>query len=138
VTAIDRLASLPRSISFTAVRTIVLLVAASLSIVGYAYRYFELATTPADGELLTVVRDSSGAPLSDARIAVLTLAEAPVTSFRAAAPVGGLRVLKEGTYRVRVSHPKYVTETRMVQVIAGHTSEVRFTLAPRLKRIVGR
>ena len=124
--------------SFTAVRTIVLLLAASLSIVGYAYRYFELATTPSDGELLTVVRDSGGAPLSDARIAVLTLAEAPVTSFRAAAPVGGLRVLKEGTYRVRVSHPKYVTETRMVQVIAGHTSEVRFTLAPRLKRIVGR
>ena len=124
--------------SFTAVRTVVLLLAASLSIVGYAYRYFELATTPTDGELLTVVRDSSGAPLSDARIAVLTLADAPVTSFRAAAPVGGLRVLKEGTYRVRVSHPKYVTETRMVQVIAGHTSEVRFTLAPRLKRIVGR
>ena len=124
--------------SFTAVRTIVLLLAASLSIVGYAYRYFELATTPSDGELLTVVRDSGGAPLSDARIAVLTLAEAPVTSVRAAAPVGGLRVLKEGTYRVRVSHPKYVTETRMVQVIAGHTSEVRFTLAPRLKRIVGR
>jgi len=138
VTAIDRFASLPRSMSFTAVRTIVLLLAASLSIVGYAYRYFELATTPTDGELLTVVRDSGGAPLSDARIAVLTLADAPVTSFRAAAPVGGLRVLKEGTYRVRVSHPKYVTETRMVQVIAGHTSEVRFTLAPRLKRIVGR
>ena len=124
--------------SFTAVRTVVLLLAASLSIVGYAYRYFELATTPADGELLTVVRDSGGVPLSDARIAVVTLADAPVTSFRAAAPVGGLRVLKEGTYRVRVSHPKYVTETRMVQVIAGHTSEVRFTLAPRLKRIVGR
>ena len=124
--------------SFTAVRTIVLLLAASLSIVGYAYRYFELATTPTDGELLTVVRDSGGVPLSDARIAVVTLADAPVTSFRAAAPVGGLRVLKEGTYRVRVSHPKYVTETRMVQVIAGHTSEVRFTLAPRLKRIVGR
>jgi hypothetical protein len=124
--------------SFTAVRTVVLLLAASLSIVGYAYRYFELATTPTDGELLTVVRDSGGVPLSDARIAVVTLADAPVTSFRAAAPVGGLRVLKEGTYRVRVSHPKYVTETRMVQVIAGHTSEVRFTLAPRLKRIVGR
>jgi carboxypeptidase family protein len=138
VRGIVRLADLRGSISFTAVRTIVLLLAASLSIAGYTYRYFELATTPTDGELLTVVRDSRGAPLSDARIAVLTLADAPVTSFRAAAPVGGLRVLKEGTYRLRVSHPKYVTETRMVQVIAGHTSEVRFTLAPRLKRISGR
>jgi len=118
--------------SFAAVRTLVLLVAASLSIAGYAYRYFELATAPTDGELLTVVRDPGGAPLSDARIAVLTLTDAPVTSFRAAAPAGGLRVLKEGTYRLRVSHPKYVTESRMVQVIAGHTSEVRFTLAPRV------
>ena len=132
MSGIARLARAPGSISFAAVRTIVLLIAASLSIAGYAYRYFELATTPTDGELLTVVRDSRGAPLSDARIAVLTLTEAPVTSFRAAAPAGGLRVLKEGTYRLRVSHPKYVTETRMVQVIAGHTSEVRFTLAPRV------
>jgi hypothetical protein len=138
VSAPHWLAQVRASITFNGVRTIVLLLAASLSIAGYAYRYFELATISTDGELLTVVRDSSGAPLSDARIAVLTLTDAPVTSFRAAAPVGGLRVLKEGTYRLRVSHPKYLTETRMVQVIAGHTSEVRFTLAPRLKRIVGR
>lgn len=126
------LARLRGSISFAGVRTTVLLLAASLSIGGYAYRYFEIATAPTEGELLTVVRDSSGAPLSDARIAVLTLANAPVASFRAAAPAGGLRVLKEGTYRLRVSHPKYVTETRLVQVIAGHTSEVRFKLAPRV------
>ena len=120
------------SISFAGVRTIVLLVAALLSISGYAYRYLQFASAPTEGELLTVVRDAGGAPLSDARIAVLTPAEAPVTSFRAAAPTGGLRVLKEGTYRVRVSHPRYVTETRMVQVIAGHPSEVRFTLSPRV------
>jgi len=31
-----------------------------------------------------------------------------------------------------VTHPKYLTETRMVQVIAGHTSEVRIKLAPRM------
>jgi hypothetical protein len=132
VGATGRLARLRGSISFAGVRTIVVLVAASLSIGGYVYRYVEFATAPTDGELLTVVRASSGAPLSDARIAVLTLADAPVASFRAAAPARGLRVLKEGTYRLRVSHPKYVTETRMVQVIAGHTSEVRFKLTPRV------
>jgi hypothetical protein len=126
------LARVRGSISLAAVRTIVLLLAASVSIAGYAYRYFEIATAPTDGELLTVVRDPAGAPLSDARIAVLTLTDAPVASFRAAAPAGGLRVLKEGTYRLRVSHPKYTTETRMVQVIAGHTSEVRIKLAPRM------
>ncbi len=130
--AVVPLARLRGSISFAAVRTIVLLLTASISIAGYAYRYLEIAIAPTDGELLTVVRDPGGAPLSDARIAVLTLADAPVTSFRAAAPAGGLRVLREGTYRLRVSHPKYATQTRMVQVIAGHTSEVRIKLAPRI------
>lgn len=120
------------AISLATIRTIVLLLAASLSIAGYAHQYFEIATAPTDGELLTVVRDPAGAPLSDARIAVLTLTDAPVASFRAAAAAGGLRVVKEGTYRLRVSHPKYTTETRMVQVIAGHTSEVRIKLTPRM------
>jgi carboxypeptidase family protein len=129
---VNATAPLRGSISLAAVRTIVVLLAASLSIAGYAYQYFEIATAPTDGELLTVVRNSAGAPVSDARIAVLTLSDAPVASFRAAAPAGGLRVLKEGTYRLRVSHPKYTTETRMVQVIAGHTSEVRIKLAPRM------
>ena len=119
-------------VSFAGVRTTVLLLAALLSIGGYAYRYLEFATTPTEGELLTVVRDPGGMPLSDARIAVLTLTDAPVTSFRAAAPAGGMRVLKEGTYRLRVSHPKFATETRLVQVIAGQTSEVRFTMVPRV------
>jgi hypothetical protein len=132
VSASDRLARLRGSVSFAGFRTILLLVAATLSIGGSAYRYFQLATEPTEGELLTVVRDANGTPLSDARIAVLTLTNAPVASFRAAAPARGLRVLKEGTYRLRVSHPKYVTETRMVQVIAGHTSEVRFKLAKRI------
>jgi hypothetical protein len=132
VSATDRAARVGGGISFATFRTVVLLLAASLSIGGYAYRYFEAASAPTDGELLTVVHDAAGAPVSDARIAVLSLTNAPLASFRAAAPAGGLRVLKEGTYRLRVSHPKYVAETRMVQVIAGHTSEVRVTLAPRV------
>ena len=120
------------SISFAGLRTIVLLLAASLSIAGYAYQSFEFAMSPTEGELLTVVRDAAGAPLSDARIAVLTLADTALTSFRAAAPAGGMRVLKEGTYRLRVSHPKFVTQTRLVQIIAGQTSEVRLTMVPRI------
>lgn len=120
------------SISLTGVRTVVLLIAASLSITGFVYNYLKEASAPTHGELLTVVRDRGRTPLSDAQIEVLTVQDAPVVSFSAAAPAGGPRVLKEGTYRLRVSHPKYVTETRLVQVIAGHTSEVRFKLVPRV------
>jgi hypothetical protein len=36
--------------------------------------------------------------------------------------------LAEGTYRLRVIHPRYVAEARQVQVIAGQTSEVRLRL----------
>jgi hypothetical protein len=116
--------------SLNAFRTIVLLLAASFSIGGYAYRFFTVPAEPTHGELLTVVRDRGQAPLSDARIEVFTLEQALVTSFAAAAPGGGGRALREGTYRVRVSHPRYAAETRIVQVIAGQTSEVRFRLGP--------
>lgn len=126
------LARVRGSVTLMGVRTIVLLIAASLSIGGWAYNYLKAAAAPTHGELLTVVRDVRQTPLSDARIAVFTLENAPVTSFVAAAPPGGPRIVKEGTYRLRVSHPRYVAETRMVQVIAGHTSEVRFTLGPRI------
>lgn len=121
------------SISLTGVRTIVLLIAASASISGFAYKYFEVVSAPTHGELLTVVRDRTRTPVSDAQIEVLTLDDsALVTSFAAAAPPGGPRVLKEGTYRLRVSHPQYATETRMVQVIAGYSSEVRLKLSSRV------
>lgn len=127
---VDRLRG---SISLSGIRTIVLLIAATLSVGGYLYNYFKVASAPTHGELLTKVRDRAQTPLSDAQIEVLTLeGNTLVTSFSAAAPPGGPRILKEGTYRLRVSHPKYVTETRMVQVIAGHTSEVRLKLAPRV------
>ena len=36
--------------------------------------------------------------------------------------------LKEGTYRMRVTHPRFVAETRRVQVMAGQTSEVHVRL----------
>jgi hypothetical protein len=123
---------LRENVTLTAVRTCVLLVAASFSITGYVYSYVKAASVPTEGELLTVVRGRADTPLSDARIEVLTPAEAPVSSFSAAAPPGGPRILKEGTYRLRVSHPRYAPETRLVQVIAGHTSEVRFKLTPRV------
>lgn len=122
---------LRRHVSLMGVRTVVLLVAASLSTGGYVYSYLKRVSLPTEGELLTVVRDPGDAPLSDARVDVLTIDHAVVTSFSAAAPSGGPRVLKEGTYRLRVTHPRYAPETRLVQVIAGHTSEVRIRMLPR-------
>ena len=121
-------------ITLNSVRTVVLLLAASLSIGGYAYRYATTPSAPTHGELLAVVRGGEQTPLSDAQVDVFTLEDARVATFPAAAPAGGARTLKEGTYRVRVSHPKYVATARLVHVVAGQTSEVRFRLQPRVGR----
>jgi hypothetical protein len=107
------------------------LFAALLSIGGSLYGYLRVTRPPDTGELLAVVRDRADKPLLDATIEVLTPKDALVTSLRASDPAGARYTLKEGTYRLRASHPKLATETRTVQVIAGQTSEVRFHLGPR-------
>ena len=49
------------------------------------------------------------------------------------APAGeARRQTKEGTYRLRVTHPRYVTEMRQIQVQPGQTAEVFFRLTPRV------
>ena len=118
------------SISLSRTQAIAGLVAAFLSMGGSVYGYLRITSPPTHGELVAVVHDRADAPLLDAQIDVLTPKEALVTSF-SSADTGARRPLKEGTYRLRVSHPKYATETRLVQVIAGQTSEVRFKLGPR-------
>jgi hypothetical protein len=107
------------------------LIAALLSIGGSVYGYLRVTRPPNTGELLAVVRDRADKPLPEATIEVLTPKDALVTSLSATDPAGARYTLKEGTYRLRVSHPKLATETRTVQVIAGQTSEIRFRLAPR-------
>jgi hypothetical protein len=119
-------------LSLSRAQTIFGLLAALLSIGGTVYGYLRV-TTPADtGELVTLVRDRADKPIADAIIEVLTPKDALVTSFTATEPTGGRRTLKEGTYRLRVTHPKYATETRTIEVLGGQTSEVRFRLGPRV------
>lgn len=106
------------------------LIAALLSIGGSVYGYLRVTRPPDMGELVTIVRDRADKPIADATVEVLTPKDALVTTLVASEP-GARYPLKEGTYRLRVSHPKYGPETRTVQVIAGQTSEIRFRLGPR-------
>ncbi len=119
------------SLSLSRAQTIFGLVAALLSIGGSVYGYLRVTTRPPDtGELVAIVRDRGDKPLAEATVEVLTPKDALVTTL-VAAELGARSTLKEGTYRVRVSHPRHAPETRTVQVIAGQTSEIRFRLAPR-------
>lgn len=107
------------------------LLAACLSIGGSVYGYLKVTRPPNTGELVMFVRDRADKPLPDATVEVLTPKDALVTSLTAAEPAGARYTLKEGMYKLRASHPKLATETRTVQVLAGHTSEIRFRLGPR-------
>jgi carboxypeptidase family protein len=117
-------------VSLSRVQGIVGLLAALLSIGGAVYGY--LGYGRADmGEVVTIVQEAkSGKPVADAMVEVLTARDALVTTLNASNGQARQRV-KEGAYRVRVTHPRYGAETRQVQVIAGQTAEVRFRLAQR-------
>ena len=121
------------STSLSRAQAIVGLVGAMLSIGGSVYGYVR-ATRPSDrGELVALVREShNDKPVIDATIEVLTVNDALVTSFATTDMASSRRALKEGMYRVRVRHPRFASEARIVQVLAGETSEVRFRLYPRV------
>ena len=125
------LVRLRAQLSLSRAQAIFGLIAALLSIGGSVYGYLRVTRPPNTGQLVAIVRDRADKPLLDATIEVLTPKDALVTSLSATDPAGTRYTLKEGTYRLRVSHPRLAAETRTVQVIAGQTSEIRFHLGPR-------
>jgi hypothetical protein len=119
-------------LSLSRVQATLGIIAALLSIGGFLYGYLRPArATLADkGEIVAIVQDKTGKPVGDATVEVLTPKDALVTSV---ASTGGeaKRQLKEGTYRLRVTHPRFATEVRQIQVVAGQTAEIQVRLAPR-------
>ena len=86
---------------------------------------------PLDIEIVAVVQDArSGKAVTDATVEVLTPRDALVTTLGAADGEARSQ-MKEGPYRLRVTHPRFAPEVRQIQVIAGQTTEVRVRLAPR-------
>lgn len=120
-------------LSLTRVQGICGTLAALLSI-GGAFGYFVPFPTKTDrGEVLAIVQEArSGKPVPDATVELLTLQDALVTMMPPAAGAGTAKApMKEGTYRLRVKHPKYTTESRQIFVLAGQTAQINVRLAPR-------
>ena len=117
-------------LSLSRVQATLGIIAALLSIGGALYGYLGRTTPANSGEVIAIVQDRAGKPVTDATVELLTPRDALVTTLPAA---GGeaRRTLREGSYRLRVSHPRYATETRQIQVLAGQTAEIRIRLAPR-------
>src|SRR5499433_689738 len=87
---------------------------------------------PVLGEMIAVIQDvREHAPLADATVEILTSQDALVTTLTAPSDGRVARRLKEGKYRVRVSHPQFMPQVRQIEVSSGERSELRVSLAPR-------
>jgi Carboxypeptidase regulatory-like domain len=83
------------------------------------------------GEIVMIVQEArSDKPLAAATVELLTSKDALITTL-VTTDGQARQKLTEGTYRVRVSHPGFTTETRQIQVLAGHNQEIRIHLAQR-------
>jgi hypothetical protein len=115
------------------VQTVVGILAGLLTIGGGFLSYSGFVSTaspPQQGEIVAVVQDRSSKPIPQATVEIFTPQDAIVTTLNVE-PDGRLtRRLKEGRYRLRVTHPSFATAVRHVEVHAGQRSDVRIALAP--------
>jgi hypothetical protein len=119
--------------SLSSLQSVVGLTAGVISIVGAAYSAVQIfKPAPQYGELVAVVREArTDKPIADATIEVFTRDDALVTTLTPAEKGQVRHPLREGQYRLRVSHPGYGAESRQVLVQAQQTAEVRFQLPQR-------
>ena len=120
------------TVSITRVQGLCATLAALISI-GGAFGYLAPVPGKSDrGEVLALVQDRAGKPITGATVELLTLQDALVTMVPPAAGAGSAKTaMKEGTYRLRVVHPKYTPESRQIYVIAGQTAQINVRLSPR-------
>ena len=132
--AMGRLVEFVRTrVTLPRAHSIIGIIAGCLSITLGIYSYLHLGkpAVPVTGDVVAIVQDGrTGRPMSDATVEVLTLKDAVVTTLAPGANGQARGKLKEGTYRLRVTHPRFVVETRQVQVVAGQISEVHVRLVP--------
>lgn len=121
------------NIPLSRVQVFVGLTAGLLSISGFLYPALRAGRAPLPlGEVVTVVHEAgSRRPVPDATVEILTPGHVLVTTLTPRDEGRARHVIKEGTYRVRVTHPRFVLETRSIQVLAGTIAEIRFQLSPR-------
>ncbi|MDP2703335.1 MAG: carboxypeptidase-like regulatory domain-containing protein [Candidatus Rokubacteria bacterium] len=101
----------------------------SISVGLYTYLHFSRPGSPVIGEIVVILQDArTGKPATDATVEILTLKDAVVTTLTPGAEGQARGRLKEGTYRLRVIHPRFVADARQVQIVAGQTAEVRLKL----------
>lgn len=115
-------------------QAVVGLLAGILSIGGFAYSYLWATTpvVPTRGDVVAAALDArTEKVIPDATLEVLTLKDALVTTLTPDAAGFARQTIKEGSYRLRATHPRFSSEVRTIHVIAGNTANIRLRLTPR-------
>jgi len=123
-----RIFGLPKlNISLSRIQTWVGLTAGILSITGALVAFLKPA--PDKGRLVAIVQDAkTDKAVSDATVEVLTPMDALITTLKPNHSGAAYCTLGEGRYRLRVSHPRYISEVRDIQLISSQNTEVRVQL----------
>ncbi len=118
------------NVSLSRVQAIVGLLAGIISVTGALYSVTQFFRPPPGmGEVVAVVQEGKTEKgVSDATIEILTPQNSLVATLTPDYLGRAHQSLKEGTYRVRVSHPRYGAEVRQVQVFSRQTVEVKVRL----------
>ncbi len=118
--------------SLSRVQAVVGLLAGLISITGTVFSvpsFLSPAPVPARGEVVAFVQEAkSQKGVPDATIEILTPQNALVATLRPDSQGRVRQTLKEGTYRVRVSHPRFIAEVRQIQVVSGQIVHLRMPL----------
>jgi len=114
-------------------QSLVGLTAGLISILGAGYSVVKiLQPAPEYGDVVAIVREArTERPITDATIEILTPQEALVTTLTPGNKGQVRQRLREGPYRLRVSHPRFGAEVRQILVQPGQTAEVRIQLSQR-------
>ena len=122
--------------SLSSVQAMVAIAAGVLSVLGAVlgasyslWQTFKPVPAPVTGQVLAILREwRSDKPVGAATVEILTTKDELVTTLTSPESGRLQQALKEGPYRLRVSHPRFAAENRTIHVVTGTTSEVRIDL----------
>ncbi len=118
-----------RSLSLSRVQSVVATLAGIASVTGAAFSLVQFARPGNTGELVAIVSAAgSERRVTDATVEVLTTDNALVATLTPDSAGRVTQELREGSYVVRVSHPRYAADVRRIQVQPKQKIEIKTTL----------
>lgn len=117
--------------TLSSVQAVVAIAAGVITVLGGAYTLSSnLRSEPAGtGQVVAILRElPSEKPVNAATLEIWTAKNELVTMLTSSESGRARYSLKEGSYRLRVSHPRFDAENRTIHVAPGQTAEVRIEM----------